>query len=484
VSLQSNPLAGILPTLPDLDNPLFPAGLPFFMTIPPGYLHKLGSHGLRLSPLLLLYAMAAVFFLWPAYRASLNIVLDPNEGWNAYFADAAMGRMPLYPPPDKLITNNYPPLSFYVVGLAGRLSGDNILAGRTISLLALIAIAVAIAMMIASLGGDRSAAGVGGAYFIATMSSYFSGYVGMNDPQLLAQAIMAFACLSFLAAAERKSGYEAPVLAMVVAGFFKHNIITMPVAAFAWLAIHDRRNFVRCGLLAMGAVAAGFAGCCLVYGRNFLINFNSPRGFSISDGICSLQGLQWATAGFVVWCYAGWKMRADPRVQFCNLLVAAGLPVYFLQECGSGVDINAAFDLLIGLSVGVGLAFSLAEQLPLARRFKPAHMRIALLLSLCAVLAASKRLEPVLLLTDCSFRAAIADSEADMNNTVAQVRSISGDVYCDPMVTYRAEKPFAIDTFNVWERIGAGRLPVDTVYRKLNDGTLTYVNDPTDLVDR
>jgi len=47
--------------------------------------------------------------------------LDPNEGWNAYFADAAIHGGVLYPAADALITNNYPPLSFYLVGAAGLL---------------------------------------------------------------------------------------------------------------------------------------------------------------------------------------------------------------------------------------------------------------------------------------------------------------------------------------------------------------------------
>ncbi len=38
--------------------------------------------------------------------------LDPNEGWNAYFGDAAIHGNVLYPPADALITHHYPPLSF------------------------------------------------------------------------------------------------------------------------------------------------------------------------------------------------------------------------------------------------------------------------------------------------------------------------------------------------------------------------------------
>jgi hypothetical protein len=70
-----------------------------------------------LNRILLAFLAVVAFwsFLWPAYRAFLNIEIDMNEGWNAYLADAAIhGSMPLYPSPDSLVTNNYPPLSFYL----------------------------------------------------------------------------------------------------------------------------------------------------------------------------------------------------------------------------------------------------------------------------------------------------------------------------------------------------------------------------------
>ena len=60
----------------------------------------------------MLYVIAMWSLEWPVYRAFLNVEIENNEGWNAYFADAAMGKMPLYPSADQLITNNYPPLSF------------------------------------------------------------------------------------------------------------------------------------------------------------------------------------------------------------------------------------------------------------------------------------------------------------------------------------------------------------------------------------
>ena len=140
---------------------------------------RLKSRNIDNSPYLpltqwLLYAIAIVSFTWPIYRAFLNIEIENNEGWNAYFADAAMGKMPLYPSPGELITNNYPPLSFYIVGIVGRLLGDPVLAGRLLSLIAALAVGTAIALSVRRLGGTKTAATVSAAFFLATISRFLS----------------------------------------------------------------------------------------------------------------------------------------------------------------------------------------------------------------------------------------------------------------------------------------------------------------------
>ncbi|MET4501940.1 hypothetical protein ABIB70_008139 [Bradyrhizobium sp. F1.2.8] len=54
-----------------------------------------------------------------------------TESWNAYWQDAAAAQAPLYPAPESLIGNIYPPLSFYAVGLLGKvLHVDCVYVGR------------------------------------------------------------------------------------------------------------------------------------------------------------------------------------------------------------------------------------------------------------------------------------------------------------------------------------------------------------------
>src|SRR5437660_10308378 len=48
-------------------------------------------------------------FLRAALIARLHVPLDPNEGWNAYHAAAAMAAGNPYPPAGSLMVNNYPP---------------------------------------------------------------------------------------------------------------------------------------------------------------------------------------------------------------------------------------------------------------------------------------------------------------------------------------------------------------------------------------
>src|SRR5262249_27396885 len=73
---------------------------------------------------IVLVALLGLFFLvWRVWRAQFPIEIGENGGGNAYHADAAMGSVALYPSPDTLIVNNYPPLSFYALGYLGKIFG-------------------------------------------------------------------------------------------------------------------------------------------------------------------------------------------------------------------------------------------------------------------------------------------------------------------------------------------------------------------------
>src|SRR5947207_378029 len=146
----------------------------------------------RLTTILIgsIAALAALFLVWPVWRAFFPMEIWGNEGWNAYHADEAMRGSGLYPPPDGLIANNYPPLSYYLLGWLGRVFGDPLYVGRALSLLATLAIGAAAAAVVRQFGGSRTACLIAGFWFVATMARFFEFYVGMNEPQLLNLAVM------------------------------------------------------------------------------------------------------------------------------------------------------------------------------------------------------------------------------------------------------------------------------------------------------
>ncbi|MBZ9996027.1 glycosyltransferase family 39 protein [Mesorhizobium sp. BH1-1-4] len=427
-----------------------------------------------------LVVLTVLAALWPIYRAFLDIEIDTNEGWNAYYADAAMGRMPLYPAAHQLIANNYPPLSFYIVGGLGRLIGDVVLAGRLLSLAAILVIAWGVFRAIRLLGGDATSAVIGALFFGATMCRFFTGYVGMDDPHLLAQAAMTIGFVAFLKARAQDRGYALPILLMVAAGFIKHNIVVMPLTAMIWVGINKPRQMVKSAILAAFAIVLGFALCYVAFGPDFFSNLRSPRAYSLKHAFGAIGHLQWIAVGLAAWVYVGITRRTDPNIRLCNLLNILGLVMFFVQKTGDGVAYNAQFELVFGVSIATGLAFAHAPLLPLARRWSPEALRFVLLLAICLRLVASSRIEPVRLLIDPSFHEEIAAREAAMSTTAARLKSVPGDATCFcTLASYRSGKTFIVDPFYVHQQVLAGLLPPDAIDKLVAAGKLTVVEaDP------
>jgi len=180
-------------------------------------------------------------------------------------------------------------------------------------------------------------------------------YVGMNEPQPLGEAIMAFGFLGFRIARSNDRGYIVPILVMALAGFVKHNIIAMPLTAFLWLGLHRRREAVKCFCVAVIAIGTGIAICYAVFGRDFFLNALSPRYYSLKSAVRSFGDLEWVSVGLVACFYNAWACRRDGNVQLCSCLIAIAVGSYFLQRGGAGVDINAQFDLVIAVAMGLGV---------------------------------------------------------------------------------------------------------------------------------
>ena len=262
----------------------------------------------------LLALLALYFLVWPVWRIPFAIEIAQNEGWNAYHADAAVGGGALYPSPDTLIVNNYPPLSFYALGYLGRIFGDPLYVGRVLSLLATLGLGALIARVVRQLGGGAAGAAVGGIWFVATMARSYSRFVGMNDPQLAGHFVMVAALSWFLARDKAGRAAEPPILLMALAGFWKHNIIAVPATVLAWLWLRDGRRALRPTLLGAAVAIAGLAICIAVYGDVFVANLLTPRPTRLMRAIHGIGRSQWILPALAIWAIWAWGSRGTRPV--------------------------------------------------------------------------------------------------------------------------------------------------------------------------
>jgi len=117
------------------------------------------------------------------------------------------------------------------------------------------------------------------------------------------------------------------------------------------------------------------------------------------------------SVGLVACLYNAWACRRNARVQLCSCLIAIALGLDLLQKSGAGVDINAQFDLVIAVAMGLSLAFTQISLWPIARSLQSGQAQAILLLAVCVRLLASKQLQPVRLVFDRSFMNEIAMRE-------------------------------------------------------------------------
>ena len=112
----------------------------------------------------------------------------------------------------------YPPLSFYVVNALSAATGIDVLyGGRLLSLAATVAIAFAVWACVRRLGASRLAATLGALWWLASMARWYAGYVGMDDPHLVALAVMTWA-LAYALRDPNSKRVEGAIVVMVLAG--------------------------------------------------------------------------------------------------------------------------------------------------------------------------------------------------------------------------------------------------------------------------
>ena len=397
-----------------------------------------------------LAALVALYAVWPIWRALFMLELSPNEAWNAYHADSVLSGGTLYPAADSLITNNYPPLSFYLVAALSRISSvDPPYVGRALALLGIAITGSAITACVRRLGASYLAAAVAGLWFVATTARFFEDYVGVNDPHIVALTITVTALAWLLHRRARGRAPEPAILLMVIAGFHKQTLIATPVAALLWIAVNDWRVGLRATLAGGGFALAGLLVCTGLYGYAFLHQLLFyPREISLALAFSNLGQLQWIAPALVIWMIWAWHQRRAPAARFSALYIAAGLCSYFLLKLGKPGGINAQFELAAATSIGLGLAFHGTIATPFAQRWGVEASRLTIVVILIARLLLSNHIEPYLVIGSSDYRRQFAAHVDISEREVERVAGIAGPAYCTvTMVCRWAGKAFVFDPY-------------------------------------
>ncbi|MGE0665514.1 MAG: hypothetical protein AB7O49_03050 [Sphingomonadales bacterium] len=390
----------------------------------------------------------------PLALLTLHIQRNYNEGWGALFTDIAMAGGDLYPPPGGFIANNYPPLSFYVVGALGPLIPDHVIALRVLALASYLAVTACVWRAVLLLSGSARWSAASALLFLLYGVSVYQGYFAMADPQWLAHAVAAPALLLLL----RRPVAELPArhiafacLLMLVSGLIKHNLLALPVATTIWLAWHDRRRLAI--WLAASAVGAGaiIAALLALYGSDVFATVAGHQRTLRLDNVIYLPWEQRALLPLGAGALLLLRRWRDPRVRLVLVFaVVAGLWGVF-QRLGQGVAYNAQFEMFIALAVAAGAGVAAVDHDGWLRPRWLGWMLAAVVFLPLALQAGS-------MLTQAPGRLArLPDNLRNWEAMTDMVRTQPGPVACERLaVCYWADKGFELDFFNYGQQLHEG----------------------------
>ncbi|MGD0191269.1 MAG: hypothetical protein ABSD74_11055 [Rhizomicrobium sp.] len=409
-----------------------------------------GAH-LAFDVVVSLLAAGCLAGLWRAIAiAPKKVLLDPNEGWNAYHAAAAMAGHGPYPGAASLMTNNYPPLSFYLVGWLGSFIGDPIVAGRILSIVAFLTIAALIAVLIRRFGCNRLEA----AFASLAFSGFLllnSDYVGMDDPQMLGHALQLAGLIAIIPRRYSMARDVVGAALFVLALFVKHSLVALPVAAVIWISLEDRRGAIRVATCMLAFGVAGLILCRIAFGFDILSKLNSARTFSLTLLASNIRDWLAPAALTLVATLASatsWNVYA----RFCAVYALVSVIVGSIFLGGAGVDANAMFDADIAIAMGSGLSLRWAKEYwPM--KHAAAEALLAVIFAVPFLAGLVHAFDPDWLSRDFWLHP-MHDEEALARDDIDYLYAHAGPAVCEmPSLCFWAGKPASADVFNLDQQL-------------------------------
>jgi hypothetical protein len=439
------------------------------------------SKGINPASLFLL-AFCLVILAWtavvPVTDAFRMRELTLNEGWNVANSQKVTEHLPLYPGTPDWTPVNYPALSFHLSAALEKLTGDYLFTARMLSLASLCLSGLLVGLIVFQTGRSRYAAWLSGLFLVAIFCADARSYVGMDDPQMLAQVFYLAGLYAYVKSNRKGWALDLTALLFVLGGNVKHNLIEFPLAVLLDLLFTAPRKAVRFAVVGLLLAAASVLLTTWIDGPAYVSNLLAPRSYSYFRAHyvpwLVLKPILLSVAAALFMAFRSFK-HPSQRVLALLLLIALPLDVAF--SGGNGVWINAVFGSLIAIVLLLGIFWAEFPTLPLGPLNAPfkAPLKALPAAAVCAIFFLSLAIP---MKQDIgwgirSIRRAMQSSRAAEDRYAAEVaflRQQPGPALCmSPLRCYSAGKPYLYDAFNAPRWIALGKLDANVMVQHLQN---------------
>jgi hypothetical protein len=411
------------------------------------------------AAVLILLVLVVPMLIDAGYAATLHIPRNYNEGWNALYTRGLLHGLPLYRGPVPFLTNNYPPLSFYIVAAVTPLAPDALFAGRAVAAVSLLIVLWNVGAIAARLTGSRLAGWFAALLVVATVAAFYSDYVAMDDPQLLGHVFMTSALRLLVWRWDSNRALGIALLIMAIGGLVKHNLLALPLATVITAAADSPRRALGVLAAGIGLVAVACALLAVAYGAPvFHSILGAHQQATFTQFAANLRDYVMPMAPVIA--LASPALLAGPDGERGPALLirgyaAAAFVTALLFAGGAGVSYNIFFELLLGAAILAADAVMRVDTLLRGSAFARSVALLPFAGTVAILLAAPYRLLQVkwnLLDGDLGRTAAAAAQD------IRVLAAAPGPVACEDLaLCFWAGKELELDFFNSRQAVRSGR---------------------------
>ncbi len=398
---------------------------------------------------------------YPVARAFYLTGFGFNEGWNVYAARMVFHGRKVYAHPPAWTDFNYPALSFHIVAWLHGLGASYLFAGRFLSLGALLVSCVLVAYIARRLGAGARHAAFAALFCLAIFAIAARSYVGLDDPQILAQMFFLAGFYVYLSGEPNWGRLAAVTALFVIGGNIKHNLVDFPLAVLLDLLLTSRRAAAKFIALGAAFLAVSIGWEIGANGPYFVANLLSARRYSLAQAWFKL--FRWSLAPIEVAAIAAalWSLAhlRPGRARVVALWFWCALGVGFVFGGGDGVWFNAYFDWFLATATISALIVPWLMEgqrwAPTSRAGRRAEVAVPLVLLLSlgpAWYRRSSRFPHKQFHFTAIFK--LPGRQTRFQMQVRFLRQHPGPALCENLLyCARAGKPYVYDPFDASERV-------------------------------